>query len=91
MQIVKFTNIVVIVLSHLLLNNEICLQSRLPFDLFKLVDVKVEGTAVRSSVCPHAFTLFLANTLVLSNVGGSLFKIPPLRSGGTSAQKIKEI
>ena len=61
----------------------------LPFDLFKLVDVKRECTAVCNLVVSHAFTLFLANTLVLSNVGGSLFKIPPLRSGGTSAQKIK--
>jgi hypothetical protein len=52
----------------------------LPFDLFKLVDVTAE--------C--AFTLFPANTLVLSNVFGSLFKIPPLRSGRTSAQKIKK-
>ena len=85
------TNIVVIIASYLFLNNEIFLQSRLPFDLFKLVDVKRECTAVCNLVVSHAFTLFLANTLVLSNVGGSLFKLPPLRSGGTSAQKIKEI
>ena len=45
----------------------------------------------KSEVCSHAFTLFPANTLVFSNVFGSLFKIPPLRSGGTSAQKIKKI
>ena len=36
------TNIVVIIASHLFLNNEIFLQSRLPFDLFKLVDVTAE-------------------------------------------------
>ena len=70
---------------------KICLQSRLPFDLFKLVDVKGECTAVCNLVVFHAFTLFPAITLVFSNVFGSLFKIPPLRSGGTSAQKIKEI
>ena len=46
---------------------------------------------VQQWVCSHAFTLFPANTLVFSNVFGSLFKIPPLRSGGTSAQKIKNI
>ena len=68
MQIVQFTNIVVIIVSHLFLNNEICLQSRLPFDLFKVVDFKVECAAVDSSVCSHAFTLFLANTLVPSDV-----------------------
>ena len=71
--------------------NEICLQSHLPFDLFKLVDVKRECTAVCNLVVSHAFTLFLANTLVLSNVGGSLFKLPPLRSGGTSAQNINNL
>ena len=87
----SITNIVVIIVSHLFLNNEICLQSCLPFGLLKVVDVKLECRAVRSSVCSHAFTLFLANTLVLFNVGGSLFNIPPLRSGGTSAQKVKEI
>ena len=65
-------------------------MSCLPFDLFKLVDVKVECTTVRRSVCSHAFKLFPANTLVLSNVFGSLFKIPPKRIKGTSAQKIKE-
>jgi len=36
------TNIVVIIASHLFVNNEIFLQSRLPFDLFKLVDVTAE-------------------------------------------------
>ena len=36
------TNIVVIIASHLFVNNEIFLQSRLPFDLFKLVDVAAE-------------------------------------------------
>ena len=91
LQIVQFTNIVVIIVSHLFLNNEICLQSCLPFGLLKVVDVKIECRAVRSSVCSHAFTLFLANTLVLFNVGGSLFNIPPMKSGGTSAQKVKEI
>ena len=45
----------------------------------------------KSEVCSHAFTLFPANTLVFSNVFGSLYKISPLRSGGTSAQKIKKI
>ena len=91
MQIVQFTKIAVIIVSHLFLNNEICLQSCLPFGLLKVVDVKLECRAVRSSVCSHAFTLFLANTLVLFNVGGSLFKIPPLRSGGTSAQNINNL
>ena len=38
----SITNIVVIIVSHLFLNNEIFLQSRLPFDLFKLVDVTAE-------------------------------------------------
>ena len=36
------TNIIVIIASHLFLNNEIFLQSCLPFDLFKLVDVTAE-------------------------------------------------
>ena len=45
----------------------------------------------KSEVCSHAFRLFPANTLVFSNVFGSLYKISPLRSGGTSAQKIKKI
>ena len=36
------TNIVVNIASHLFLNNEIFLQSRLQFDLFKLVDVTAE-------------------------------------------------
>ena len=36
---ISITNIFVIIASHLFLNNEIFLQSRLPFDLFKLVDV----------------------------------------------------
>ena len=36
------TNIVLIIASHLFVNNEIFLQSRLPFDLFKLVDVTAE-------------------------------------------------
>ena len=60
-------------------------------DLFKVVDVKKEFTIVCSSVCSHAFTLFPGNTFVPSNVFGIYFKIPPLRRGGTSAQKIKEI
>ena len=36
------TNIIVIIASHLFLNNEIFLQSCLLFDLFKLVDVTAE-------------------------------------------------
>ena len=36
------TNIIVIIASHLFLNNEIFLQSCLPFDLFKDVDVTTE-------------------------------------------------
>ena len=39
---ISITYIIVIIVSHLLLNNEIFLQSRLPFDLFKLVDVAAE-------------------------------------------------
>ena len=39
---ISITNIFVIIASHLFLNNEIFLQSRLPFDLFKLVDVTAE-------------------------------------------------
>ena len=57
LQIVKFTNIIVIIVSHLFLNNEICLQSCLPFDLFKLVDVKGKCKATRCSLCYHAFTV----------------------------------
>ena len=64
-------------------------KSCLPLDLFKLADVKIECITVFKSVCSHAFTLFPANTLVFSNVFGSLFKISPLRSGGIYAQKIK--
>ena len=71
--------------------NEIFLQSRLPFDLFKLVDVTAECATMGRLVCSHAFTLFPANTSVFSNVFGSLFKIPPLRSGGTSAQNINNL
>ena len=85
------TNIVVIIASYLFLNNEIFLQSRLPFDLFKLVDVTAECATMGRLVCSHAFTLFPANTSVFSNVFGSLFKIPPLRSGGTSAQNINNL
>ena len=65
-------------------------KSCLPLDLFKLADVKIECITVFKSVCSHAFTLFPANILVPSNIVGSLLKIPPLRSRGTSAQKIKE-
>ena len=86
----SITNIVVIIVSHLFLNNEIFLKSCLPLDLFKLADVKIECITVFKSVCSHAFTLFPANILVPSNIVGSLLKIPPLRSRGTSAQKIKE-
>ena len=39
---ISITNIFVIIASHLFLNNEIFLQSSLPFDLFKLVDVTAE-------------------------------------------------
>ena len=65
---ISITNIFVIIASHLFLNNEIFLQSSLPFDLFKLVDVKAECTTMHRSVCSHAFTLFPENTLVFSNV-----------------------
>ena len=40
------TNIIVIIASHLFLNNEIFLQSCLPFDLFKLVDVTAECATI---------------------------------------------
>ena len=40
------TNIVLIIASHLFVNNEIFLQSHLPFDLFKRVDVKGECIAM---------------------------------------------
>ena len=40
------TNIVVIIASHFFLNNEIFLQSCLPFDLFKLVDVTAESATM---------------------------------------------
>ena len=88
---ISITNIFVIIASHLFLNNEIFLKSCLPLDLFKLADVKIECITVFKSVCSHAFTLFPDNTFVPSNVFGIYFKIPPLRRGGTSDQKIKEI
>ena len=87
---ISITNIFVIIASHLFLNNEIFLKSCLPLDLFKLADVKIECITVFKSICSHAFTLFPANTLVPSDIVGSLLKIPPLRSRRTSAQKIKE-
>ena len=53
------TNIVVIIASYLFLNNEIFLQSRLQFDLFKLVDVTAECALMPSLQIHWCFPMYL--------------------------------
>ena len=93
-----------LIVPHLFFTNKIFLQSCLPFNLDKVINIKPKFITVRSfdqilveiqafSMENSLFSPFLAifQTMVIIIVVGSLYKIPPLRSGGTSAQKIKEI
>ena len=91
-------------MPHLFFIDKIFLQSCLPFNLDKVINIKPKFITVCSfdqimveiqafSMENSLFSPFLAifQTMVIIIVVGSLYKIPPLRSGGTSAQKIKEI
>ena len=93
-----------LIVPHLFFINKIFLQSCLPFNLDKMINIKPKFVTVRSfdqilveiqafSMKNSLFSPFLGifHTMVILIIVGSLFKIPPLRSGGTSAQKIKEI
>ena len=93
-----------LIVPHLFFIDKIVLQSCLPFNLNKMINIKSKFTTVRSfnqvlveikvfSMENSLFSPFIGifHTMVILTIVGSLFKIPPLRSGGTSAQIIKEI
>ena len=96
--------VVIIDCATLFFKNKIFLQTFLPFNLDKMINIKPKFVTVRSfdqilveiqafSMKNSLFSPFLGifHTMVILIIVGSLFKIPPLRSGGTSAQEIKEI
>ena len=56
---------------------------------FDQILVKIQSFSMKNSLFSPFLGIF--HTMVILIIVGSLFKIPPLRSGGTSAQKIKEI
>ena len=85
---------------HLFFINKIFLRSCLPFNLDKVINIKPKFITVRSSnqilvkiqsfsMKNSLFSPFLGifHTMVILIIAGSLFKIPPLKSGGTSAKK----
>ena len=93
-----------LIVPHLFFIDKIFLQSCLPFNLDKMINIKPKFITVRSfdqilvkiqsfSMKNSLFSPFLGifHTMVILIIVGRLFKIPPLRSGGTSAQKINEI
>ena len=92
-----------LVVPHLFFINKIFLQSCLPFNFAKMINIKPNFITVRSfdqipvelqafSMENCLFSPFLGifHIMVILIIVGSLFKIPPLRNGGTSAHKIKE-
>ena len=100
---ISISYIVVIIVPQLFFINKIFLQSCLPFNLDKMINIKPKIISVRSfdqilveiqvfSMKNSLFSPFLGifHTMVILIIVGSLFKIPPLRSGGTSAQKKKK-
>ena len=93
-----------LIVPHLFFINKVFLQTCLPFNLDRMINIKPNFITVHSfdqilvkiqafSMKNSLFSPFLGifHTMVILIIVGSLFKIPPLRSGGTSAQKIKEI
>jgi hypothetical protein len=56
---------------------------------FDQIMVEIQAFSMENSLFSPFIGIF--HTMVILTIVGSLFKIPPLRSGGTSAQIIKEI
>ena len=92
-----------LIVPHLFFTNKIFLQSCLPFNLDKMINIKPKFITVCSfdQIMVEIQAFSMENSLFLPFLGifhimviliivGSLFKIPPLRNGGTSAHKIKE-
>ena len=92
-----------LIVPHLFFINKVFLQTCLLFNLDRMINIKPNFITVRSfdqipvelqafSMENCLFSPFLGifHIMVILIIVGSLFKIPPLRNGGTSAHKIKE-
>ena len=92
-----------LIVPHLFFINKVFLQTCLPFNLDRMINIKPNFITVHSfdqilvkiqafSMKNSLFSPFLGifHKMVILIIVGSLFEIPPLRSAWTSAQKIKE-